>query len=496
MFRRSGALERIFVAVCLLVLVYQLFIGGTIGLANSGDFSRIMNWVGIHYASNDPVQQRFFFVHRLFEWTPKLELHYPSSEVFLVAAALPVSLIMHRHVVFDIRALGIVHMLCYLFVLALLTRFTRTLRFRNRILIYILAIFIFLDVGFVAYFNSFYSEPASLLFLAAAVAFALVGAANDPTRKHAYLPFVGFLVSLILFASAKTQNAVSAIPLAFLAYGLLPTVFRERLKPSRRRLVSISLAVVLSLSFIAYYKAATVLSRSVHKDAVYLNVFNQILGRSSTPAEDARELGLDPSLAIYAGTDVITPGVPPQLVDSLPRMVTYDKILKFYAKHPDRFLEMSEDAAQRAFNTRPPYLGNYEESHFAPQGAPPATPNYPLPSAYFDHKFSLWSTFKEDALPSSLTVVLVYLTLNLVAIAVKHMRFDRTSENRIVTRLHAALIATAIVQFLTTVIGVGMCDIEKHLFLFNLICEICLVFLIVYVANIGGIVRKRGVELG
>ncbi|MDO8588743.1 MAG: hypothetical protein Q7T82_17070 [Armatimonadota bacterium] len=490
---RWCSLEWIFLAVAALLLIYILFVPPMVGLANSGDFARMMDWFGLSYRGNTGPETQFLFVNRVFAWHPKVEPHYPSSALLFLAAALPASPVLVGRGLFDIRLLGVAYVCGFLLALFLLTRYARTLSLRSQLVLYAVTALVFLDVGYVAYFNSFYAEPGSLIFLTATLACAFIAVSRDRPSGRAWIPVAGFFIASFLFASAKVQNAVSALPLAFIAYGLVRIAGRSReARPGKRSLVALALAVLLAVAFLGYYGMYVKFSRKIHKEVIYLNVFHEILARSYSPEDDLREMGLDPSLAPLAGTTLASPGVPPGLVDVVASKVGYRTILKYYMRHPDRFIELAEDAAENAFLMRPTYLGNYEKSFVLRDGPRPVYSVMDMPSEYRTGKFALWSSLKE-AFPKSLWLVFSFLSVNILAIAAKWLRFDRAPGDRMITKLHGALVVMAGLQFLIVILGEGLYEIAKHLFLFNLLCDVCLVFLIMYAVNIGAILPHRAV---
>lgn len=213
---RSHLPEILFLTIAAAVIVYVLFVPPMVGLADSGDFSRLTNWFGLSPAVGDPHDALYLFVIPHWEWHRQLEIHYPSSEVLLVGASLLPMLVMPRDHLYDIRLLGAVHAICFLLVLLLLTRYARSLPLVRRLLLYGLVVFMFADVGYLAYFRSFFSEPAGFLFTGAVVAFALALVADrEPGRRRTVLT-VGYFASCVLLITAKLQYFPFAFPLAVL----------------------------------------------------------------------------------------------------------------------------------------------------------------------------------------------------------------------------------------------------------------------------------------
>src|SRR5262249_55625306 len=156
----------------------------------------------------------------------------------------------------------------------------------------------------VAYFNSFYSEAATVIFLVATVAFALVatpGGDPDAVRRR---QVAAYFAAATLFATAKLQNVLLAVPLAILRWPL--SISLERGPRSRPRRLAIAGVTVLLLGATVTLAAYALFSRQLRMINRYNTVFYEILGHSPDPAADAAALGLDPSYARYAGTHAFT----------------------------------------------------------------------------------------------------------------------------------------------------------------------------------------------
>jgi hypothetical protein len=490
---RSFRIEHIFLVVFTLVLVYELFIPPLVGLANSGDFPRIMASFDLRYPGNEAVDSLRLFVVRKMEWHHGLAVHYPSSSLLFVGTALLASVPLSRNGLFDIRILGVVYVCVYLFTFWLLGKYTRTLSALHRILLYALITIVFADVGYVAYFNSFFSEPASLVFLSATVSLGLIAAIQDRSGRRSMLVIAGFFLAALLFSTAKVQNTPLALVLAIIGYRLAMLFPHEEPRRRRRRKIhSLALAGALILFSVVDFAAYTVASRQIRFVNLYDSVFYEILAHSPTPEDDASELGMDPSMAQFAGSTAYAQGLPEEVKEQLLANVSSVSIVKFYLRHPGRLLDLSRRAAKSSFS-RPAYLGNYERSYVLRIGRKPVSNDLlVLPNEYQSRKFALWSLFKQSYLPKSLWFILTFMLMNLACIVAKRARVDRTPEDRAVTELHAGLVLMAMLQFLTVIVGEGEYEIVKHLFLFNLLCEVCFVFLVMYgVSAVTALLKPR-----
>ena len=136
---------------------------------------------------------------------------YHSSETLLAFAARWLHLAFARDALFDLRLLGGIHALLFLLALAGLIRACRDLAPTAQALVAALLVFVFTDVGYVAPFNSFYSQTASLLFLLLTAAIA-AEAVRRGRLSGAWL--FAYFGTALLFVGSKPQEKLAAPLLA------------------------------------------------------------------------------------------------------------------------------------------------------------------------------------------------------------------------------------------------------------------------------------------
>ncbi len=141
---------------------FLLFVPPVVGLADQRDFGRVMEGVGLKYPDGLPEAKRYFcFLQTTYQIEP---LHVPpflSSESFLVNAPRVLNRVTGHLQFFDIRMLGLVHLLAFLGAIYLLLRCARDLNPAARLVFAVLILLAGCDVGYISYFNSFYLEPAT-----------------------------------------------------------------------------------------------------------------------------------------------------------------------------------------------------------------------------------------------------------------------------------------------------------------------------------------------
>jgi hypothetical protein len=96
--------------------------------------------------------------------------------------------------------------------------------------------------------------------------------------------------------------------------------------------------------------------------------------------------------------------------------------------------------------------------------------------------FALWSQARESIFPRRLWFLLLFAAVNLGVIVFKRRRVDRSQYDRGVTALHAWLLVTGALAFVTVTAGGGSFA-PRHMFLVNLTFDACCVLLVMYVVG-------------
>lgn len=478
-----SSLDYFFLSVVVFALVYQLFISPIVGLGNSGDQQRVMGWAGLSYQSKDPSYAHYQFVYKKYLRTGHLEAQYPSSELVFLGIALVSNSIAFHDGLFDIRSMGLAHSIGLLVGLLVFMRYAKTLRRWTRIVVYGFVAVMFLDVGYTAYFNSFFCEPSTFVYLITTISFALLASGQKCTGKQASCIRFGFFLFAALFVTLKFQNSLLGIPLAILGYKLFGSKPREISSSKRWQVGTVVASLGLGLLVIGYFGIYLLVPNSYRGANLYNSVFYEILGHSESPEADLVELGLDPNMAYLAGTSPWDGGGA-KLTNALPNQISFKKIIGFYLRHPARFVGLVERASEKVFTMRPLFLGSLERPRSMPENAHiELLPYGDLPDELQSKAFSLSSSLLDYVNPRSLSILVAFFLINIGVIGLKMWKLDRHEQQRLLSHIHLTLLVMAALEFLTVVIGDGEFEIGKHYFVFNLICQICFLFIVGYLSN-------------
>ena len=353
-------LDGLFLLLCAAILAWQLLLPGFIGMANNGDFPKVSGPLCLEGADHET--EKFVYFEPDYVRGPAFcyNPHIPSSEIVPAWMASSLELVLGDKTHFDIRWLGALHALIFTSAYYLLLLLLRSLNLVARMVMALAALWIFADVGFVAYLNTFYSDVPAMLGGLAAIFLAVLLARG---RKIS-LPLLGlFGLAALFFVTSKAQHAV---------YGVIPAAaaawFGWQSQSPRGRMAALLVAIAIAAGMIWVIGSTpgwyTAQSR-------FNLIFLKIVRSSKTPAQDLRELGLDESDARYSGMHVYLPGNP--MLDEAYRnrfyaRTSYSKVVMFYLRHPGRAFRILHSDLWLEAPLRRLY-SNFPKSYGRPPGA-------------------------------------------------------------------------------------------------------------------------------
>ena len=281
--RRLSRFEWAVLLIAAAILAYQLFLPPIVGLADDGDFAKIMGQVGFQYPTEDVRARYYGYVHQTYDVGPPWwKSGYRTSELVLAAAARFSTNGIARQGTFDIRVLGALHALIFLGGLGLLLFGSRALRPGARVGFAALLLFVFTDVGYTALDNSFYSGTASFLFLFLLAGIVLCLASGRCSRTLC----AGYWIAALAFVTSKPQESLQAPLLALLAIWLS----REGRGPAGKRAVAWLAAALFACGIFFYFQTP----RQLKTEALYNTLFLQLLRALRRRAPTSRSSACPP----------------------------------------------------------------------------------------------------------------------------------------------------------------------------------------------------------
>jgi hypothetical protein len=461
-------IEAIIITILGIILLHSLFINPILGKFNNGDFDRLMVYGGISETGKNYGEIYDGFMHVKYQiGNPKIFLpvywDWVSGAV-LVKLAVVFSVITtgFSTTEFDIRYLGFIYSAIFLiasFFILSYKRFSKV----TKILAGAFIILFFTSTCYIAYFNSFYGEAATVVFFLLNIGtYLYLITKKEPKIRH----FVYFFIASGGFLTAKSQNLPLLI-FMLIMYGGLYLCYKER---EYRKSILIGTAAVFAVCFISYFS----LTDTIKQNNLFQSVFSGVLIESKNPEKDLEELGLNKKLAVYAGHSFYNKdnGLDPlgkEMMEEFYPKISNWKILGFYLRHPDIMWDRIEDAAEYTYDISKPGTWSYEKNKF-------------------DSNRKV-NNFRLDFLEKFKNVhhnVYLYLVFSVVysGISLAYLIKSKQSDIKLLNLMMIFILAAGSSQFILPMIGAGHGDFGKHLFLLNFSYDIMLGITLVWGTHI------------
>ncbi|MCL2165091.1 MAG: DUF6273 domain-containing protein [Oscillospiraceae bacterium] len=503
--------------IAFLIILTVLFYGDNVGLSDQGDFTRVMSVSSLSHLTDD---RAFVFIDRYaidleedasllsnisrIMFSPQGLRGYPSIQVPFVRVSVAANLLLNYLTgaplnVYRLSVLGAMTALIYS---ALIFWLFCQVRLKNPILDALAKIGIIVvacDVGYIAYFNSFYSESIQILAFIMLVTtalrilngktglpdFALVvfSAAMYGWSKFINLPAAFLIIivfAIIMLSANKTVNAsgtragthtdrragAHAGTRACSQAGLR-ACSQAGSRAGRYKIGLIALAGILPLITIYLF-----IPRWMEIDTNYNSVFFGVAKDvdDETAAQYLGELGLSPEMVRFASTNRYVEGVADELnvtgfEDEFMRITKFDLML-FYLRHPGLLTSSIEMSIAHSGMIRPWYLSNYGQNS---------------ERLTLSNRFALWSGLRErmgfDTVYGNLALWLSFVTV-LLLIPARQM-FGGAAGGWAKGALAFAVLGAAAYLLIIQKVANGEGDLAKHMFAYIQFVDMVFVLLIV-----------------
>lgn len=439
----------------LLIAVMALFVPPYVGMADNGDFFRVLYGNGLYITDPDYDSKYLgYFVkdYGILQYYNENGSSLFTSQSLFIDAAMWLNKLFYSQETFDLRFMAAVYTLLYtgavyLFVEGLTWKTPRKYGYP----VALLAIFMFGDTAYTAYFNSFYSESVSIvtvLYIAAAVLLLCRGRYND------YVMIGLFMVCALLLTTSKQQNAPVGI---LLAVGGTALLFLRKGR-TFRALSSVMLALLVAAGICTYVL--------IPKEFVNINQYHAmtrgILLHSSDPEQTLGQFGINKQFAILKDSIYYDPYTTADVDSEMLEERFFSKynfltVSLYYVTHPGQMGSMLDLAAENAFAIRPAAMGNYEEQAGKPYGA----------QTIF---FSGYSILKQALSPKTFGFIMIWF---LVVAGLYMPSFikavqERRPRDALKLPFLITMVAVGLSGIAVSIIGAGDADLAKHEFLFTL----------------------------
>ncbi len=457
-----------------ILLLGLLFTSPVAGMADNGDFYRIMVGNGLYKLDRYENDQYFSFFRKdygLYQYYNEFGSGFQSAQTPLIRLAIMLNkLFTGQDNIFDIRFQAAILSLYCVAAVYLLTKYA-TLRAKGywAYLIALLAVFIFADAGYLVYFNSFYAEGLAYVSFLAAIACALLLSAG--WGKKSWL-LIFFTLSSLILTCSKQQFAPLGVLLGVLCLFLKTSKKTSSRKISRKWLKRGCAAVLAAAGVLMYVL--------IPQEFVEINAYHAmtrgVLMTSENPEKALEDFDINPQYAlldqtIYYDRNPVIDVQNPMLKEDFYGKYGFVSIAKYYALHPGQLIAMLNEAAKSLHSIRPESIGNYEKSAGKAPGAQTGF-------------FSLYSAMKKAWVPKTVGFILLFFA-GVLAVSFK----DRQR-----MMILAFVLTMGLSQIAVSIIGAGDADLAKHMFLYNVAFDVSTFVLISAELTRLSVLKHKAVE--
>jgi hypothetical protein len=311
------------------IISLQIFGPVPIGIADNGDFARVLGSYGIWEADLEPGASNSGFIYYVPEYKitdEKWESGVPSTESLLVPAAKLISKKVIGRRRFDLRALGAVHLILFAGAFFCAGWALRGRSVRVRLAAIAVLFWIWTDVSYVQQLSTAYTDAGADMMLCILFAITLVLLLRNGTYAAAWV--FGFIGAGCFLLGEKLQHAPDMVPLSVLALIFAATHRRVRILWFVAPVLMLATALVLNARTPARYRTAPSFTVVFYKLAVLSSEPNKVLAAFGMPVD---EFGKYIGHYYY---EAIVPHRNSVFDERIRSLVTPGKLVSFYLSNP------------------------------------------------------------------------------------------------------------------------------------------------------------------
>ncbi|MBV4419794.1 hypothetical protein KM800_10750 [Clostridium tyrobutyricum] len=448
----------------LFICAITLFVRPIVGMADNGDFFRIMSQSDLYYMSSSN-KNRFlgYFTkdYGIYRYNNDNAKIIVSTQLIFTKVAVFIAKLLTEGYIFDIRILAFLYTIVYAAAAYLIVN-VMTVNLKShkyKLLITALFVFIFCDTGYIAYFNSFFAEAVNLSFFLLSLGILLY---IYKFKKYTIINLILFSITSIIFIGSKQQLA----PIGIFAALILIRIFIKHNKKIFRYTAMVLSLIILASSFYLY--------RSISGDFDYINRYHAmtrgVLLNEVNPDNIMKQFNINRQYSMLQGTiyfdelPIIDPGGE-KLKKEFYSKYSFFNVLTFYLKNPSAMKKMINLAVINGYSIRPRVIGNYEKNEGKPFGRQ-------------SHFFSMWSSIKENYIPHSLFLTVVVFGIYFVFAAKRYIATRKNGDihSQLFEEAFLYVFLVGVSQIFISIIGAGDADLAKHVFMFNVTFDLMFLY--------------------
>lgn len=436
--------------------VGAMYLQYNVGLADNGDFTRAMKWISsgpVGIEPNWPQKGTEAWSRRFFNyWIPYWKLEWnmsklpPSSVILLWLPGALLNYFLYSTKILYLPILSLFpRFIIFIFVLLLFKWIESQYKYR---LLFLLGLgvpitLITTSTDYVVYFNSFYQETASFVFLFLFLASILI-----LKKHHSIYSLIFSITSLLLLVTSKASNvywSIIGIPFVFYIWSMNRQI-------NLHTKLGVGLALTLGLTLV--WLLVTV--RGSVRDNAYNSLFFGVITFSDNPSKHLRLLGFDQEASRYIDTSSYS-ALGRECLAKYESQITHLSTFKVIWNEPAILFKSLKYALDRMQKVKLDYLGRYafDDPRNAERGWEVSALN-------------LWGLFKSRFFPVGygLGVTLVIFLLWFIV----NLKQDGFYRDLAIVGLICTIACGA--DIMVAILGDGKYELVKHLFLSNLLFDI------------------------
>lgn len=456
----NSRLQAAIKAALILWFIIAMYLQYNVGLADNGDFARSMGWISsgpIGIEPSLPVAGTNDWSRRFLNyWIPSWKLEWNiSRSTFPATSAIllwfPGALIncsFYSPKILYLPYLSLFPKLLLLGVLLLLFKWIG-LQARHRLFL-ILGLgvpitFLITSTDYIAYFNSFYQETASFVFL-----FLFLTSILIVRRRSTPANLLLNLACLLFLTTSKASNVywpIIAIPFVLKVWSASKKINLHT------RLVA-GFAMILTLTFVSQLITA----RGSVRNHPYDSLFFGVLTFSDHPAEHLHRLGFDGAMQCINTTSFSAIGS--EYFTKYQEQMTYQNTLIVILKEPAvifKFMKYTLDNMQKV-NLE--YLGKYAFDD----------PRNGDKSSWIS-LLNLWGLLKSKFFPAG--YALAFILLVFAGWFIVSLKQTGVHQDLAIVGLLST--SACIVDMIVAILGDGKLELPKHLFFSNVLFDVAMI---------------------
>jgi len=430
----------IFTLIFIVVILIAVICTPIYGLGDLSEYTSTFESVGLYNSNADT-----YAIAQNYGISQPDASEKSAFQIFLMVL-ISINKLLFSKTIFNIHFLSVIYSLIFILGMYFLQK---NMRFEKDYLNYAFSALlgiVFFDLGYLAYFNSFYTDALILVLIIALSALSV-----SISKKFSYIKLILFAVCACLLSAMRFSAAVVA-----LAAALVLCVIAFTLN-TKGKTVTLMLSAIVAIVSVFSMTNAHIPARDVK---LYNLIYNDFALEDKSVLEyfdlEENEISNNPTMAEMS-----------EAVNN----VTYDDVVRYYVSNPKQFTANIKSAANNAY---------FLIQDFA---------SYREAGAYYGLRegtnLKIWNFLKRRVIPNGLWVILLFTVVYAVIAVREYLIYKKGGNNlKACIALFTVLLPVgAFAEMVATVITTGKILISKNMFVFGIYFDLMLITAVLWVAT-------------